>query len=151
MMENCLNTKCRNCGDPVSEERADAGYDYCMKPRCVEVCIRPLNVVAVGVNKSNAQLALREQLDIPRIVARTRTDGGQYGIPHRPARLEPEVLTDGQRITRMRRDLEARLEVCGDQAERAKLIDAYNARVRRMNIRYRHIGLYRESESSRSS
>jgi len=38
-----------------------------MMPTCVEACIRPLNVVAIAVNKSNEQLALREQLDIPRI------------------------------------------------------------------------------------
>ncbi len=114
-----------------------------MKPACVEACIRPLNVVAVGVNKSNDQLALREQLDIPRFAGRTRADGGQYGAADRPARREPEVLTDGQRITRMRQDLEAQLEECGDEVEQAKLIDEYNARVRRMNIRYRRIGLYR--------
>jgi hypothetical protein len=142
-----LNLKCRNCGELISDERAEAGYDYCMQPACVEACIRPLNVVAVGVNKSNDQLALREELDIPRIAARTRTDGGQYGIAHRPSRREPEVLTDGQRITRMRQDLEARLKECGDEAERARLIDAHNARVRRMNIRFRRIGLYHESDS----
>jgi hypothetical protein len=149
VMENRLKLKCRNCGDVVSEERADAGYDYCVKPACVEACIRPLNVVAVGVNKSNDQLALREQLDIPRIAARTRTDGGQYGIAHRPERRQPEVLTDGQLITRMRLDLEALLADCRDPAERANLIDAHNARVRRMNIRYRRTGLYRESDSTR--
>ena len=125
-------------------------YDYCMRQACVEACIRTLNVVAVGVNKSNDLLVLREQLDIPRIAARARADGGQYGIAHRPTRRQPEVLTDGQRITRMRQDLEARLAECGDQAERATLIDAHNARVRRMNIRYRRTGLYRESDSPRA-
>ncbi len=144
-MEISSNLKCRHCGDRVPEERADAGYDYCLKPDCVEACIRPLNVVAVAVNKSNDQLALREQLDIPRIVGRTRTDGGQYGVAHRPPRQEPEVLTDGQRIGRMRKRLEAQLEKCQDHDERAKLIDAYNARVRRMNIRYRRTGLYSEA------
>ncbi len=138
--------KCRNCGDPVSEERADAGYDYCMKPACVEACIRPLNVVAIAVNKSNEQLALREQLDIPRIAGRIRADGGQYGAVHRPARREPKALTDGQRITRMRQDLEAQLDDCGNEAERAKLIDAHNAQVRRMNIRFRRTGLYQDND-----
>jgi len=142
-----LNLKCRHCGDLVPEERSTAGYDYCMKTACVEACISPLNVVAVGVNKSNDQLVLREQLDIARIAARTRTDGGQYGLAGRPAPREPEVLTDGQRITRMRRELETLLEACGDPVERAKLIDAYNARVRRMNIRFRRIGLYRERDA----
>ncbi len=62
LVEISSNLKCRHCGDRVPEERADAGYDYCLKPDCVEACIRPLNVVAVAVNKSNDQLALREQL-----------------------------------------------------------------------------------------
>jgi hypothetical protein len=144
-VEGCSNLKCRNCGDLVPEERAGAGYDYCMRTACVEACLRPLNVVAVGVNKSNDQLVLREQLGIPRIVGRSRADGGQYGVARRPARRESQALTDGQRITRMRQDLLARLETCGDDVERAKLVDSYNARVRRMNIRYRHAGLYSES------
>ncbi len=55
------------------------------------------------------------------------------------------MLTDGQRIGRMRKRLEAQLEKCQDHDERAKLIDAYNARVRRMNIRYRRTGLYSEA------
>jgi hypothetical protein len=42
----------------------------------------------------------------------------------------------------MRRQLEAELEECTDQAERSRLIDTYNAQVHRMNIRYRRIGLY---------
>lgn len=148
-MEKLLNLKCRNCGDLVSEERVEAGYDYCMKPACVAACIRPLNVVAVGVNKSNDQLVLREQLDIPQIVARTRADGGQFGPAQSPALRRPESLTDGQRISRMREELEARLQNCHDEAERTKLVDAYNGRVRRMNIRFRRIGLYSESDSSR--
>jgi hypothetical protein len=148
-VEKHLNLTCRNCGDLVSEERAGAGYDYCMKPACVQACIRPLNVVAVGVNKSNEQLVLREQLDIPRIAARARADGGQFGPAHRPTRRQPGALTDGQRIRRMRAELEARLKNCTDPAERTRLIDAYNGRVRRMNIRFRRIGLYTESDSGR--
>ena len=140
---------CRQCGESVPEERIDAGYDYCVKPACVEACLRPLNVVAIAVNKSNDQLALREQLDIPAIVSRTRTDGGQYGAAHRPPTREPRVLTDGQRIARMREVLEARLEACQDPVERARLIDTYNARVRRMNIRFRRMGLYSQSDPRR--
>src|SRR5438132_562212 len=43
----CL--KCRNCGGEFSAERAELGYDYCTSPACVEACLEPLNVVAVGV------------------------------------------------------------------------------------------------------
>ena len=135
---------CRYCGDTIPEERAQAGYDYCVKQECSDQGLRSLNVVAIHVNKSNDQYALREQLDIPEIEGGARVDGGQYGIRHRPARREPDVLTDGQRIDRMRRRLEARLSRCTDDAERTRLIDAYNSQVRRMNIRYRRTALYRE-------
>ena len=148
-MEIRLKFTCRNCGDVVGRERLEAGYDYCLKPGCLEACIRPLNLVAVAVNKSNDQLVLLEQLDIPRVVSRTRTDGGQFGAALRPPRREPRVLTDGQRIARMRRDLEARLAACEDDVERARLIDAYNSRVRTMNIRYRRTGLYRQADEGR--
>jgi len=49
----------------------------------------------------------------------------------------------------MRHKLEAQLEKCRDPDERARLIDAYNARVRRMNIRFRRIGLYIAGERTR--
>jgi hypothetical protein len=45
----------------------------------------------------------------------------------------------------MRRRLDARLRDCTDQSERTRLIDAYNGEVRRMNIRYRRTGLYRDA------
>lgn len=136
--------RCRYCGESIPQERVNEGYDYCVKQECCEQGLRALNVVAIHVNKSNDQFALREQLDIPEIAGGAHVDGGQYGIPHRPARREPEVLTDGQRIERMRRGLEARLRGCTDEAERTRLIDAYNSQVRRMNIRYRRTGLYRD-------
>jgi hypothetical protein len=107
--------------------------------------MRGLNLVAIHVNKSNDQLALREQLDIPRIAARTSPDGGQFGVPYCEPVSEAEVLTDGQRIHRMRKALTTRLEGSDDESERKRLIDAYNARVRRMNIRYRRTGLYRDT------
>jgi hypothetical protein len=135
---------CTYCGDSIPEERAHEGYDYCVKKECSEQGLRALNVVAIHVNKSNDQYALREQLDIPEIEGGSEVDGGQYGIRHRPARREPEVLTDGQRIDRMRQRLETRLRACTDEAERTRLIDAYNSQVRRMNIRYRRTGLYRD-------
>lgn len=136
---------CTYCGDTIPEERAQAGYDYCVKQECSEQGLRALNVVAIHVNKSNDQFALREQLDIPEIEGGAQVDGGQYGIRHRQPRRERKVLTDGQRIDRMRRRLEARLDDCTDEDERARLIDAYNGQVRRMNIRYRRTGLYQEN------
>jgi hypothetical protein len=135
---------CRYCGESLPEERANEGYDYCVKKDCSEQGLHALNVVAIHVNKSNDQYALREELDIPEIAGGTTIEGGHYGIPHRPKKREPEVLTDGQRIERMRRRLEDRLRRCTDKAERTRLIDAYNSQVRRMNIRYRRTALYRD-------
>jgi hypothetical protein len=135
---------CRYCGDTIPEERVHEGYEYCVKEACCAQGMHALNVVAIHVNKSNDQYALREQLDIPEIAGGTRIEGGHYGIPYRPKEPEPEVLTDGQRIVRMRRRLEDRLRGCTDKAERTRLIDAYNSQVRRMNIRYRRTALYRE-------
>src|SRR5207302_11102035 len=85
--------RCRYCGESIAQERVDEGYDYCVKRECCEQGLRALNVVAIHVNKSNDQFALREQLDIPEIAGGAHIDGGQYGIPHRSARREPEVLT----------------------------------------------------------
>jgi hypothetical protein len=135
---------CRYCGETLPEERANEGYEYCVNKECSELGLRALNVVAIHVNKSNDQLALREQLDIPEIAGHAHVDGGQYGTRHRAKRREPEVLTDGQRIARMKHRLEARLRKCTDEGERTRLIDAYNSQVRRMNIRYRRIGLYQD-------
>jgi hypothetical protein len=135
---------CKYCGEELPRERSSEGFDYCIKAACVERGIRPLNVVAISVNKSNDQYALREQLGIPENGSKAVVDGGQFGIPHRPRREDPEVLTDGQRIERMRRRLEAELRDCTNKSERSKLIRAYNAKVRKMNIRYRRTGLYPE-------
>jgi hypothetical protein len=135
---------CRYCGESLPEERANEGYDYCVEKDCSEQGLHALNVVAIHVNKSNDQFALREQLDIPEISGGSTIEGGQYGIPYRRKKQEPEVLTDGQRIERMRRRLEDRLRHCTDKSERTRLIDAYNSQVRRMNIRYRRTALYRD-------
>ncbi|MBO0715537.1 MAG: hypothetical protein J2P59_12330 [Acidimicrobiales bacterium] len=135
---------CRYCGEELPRERSTEGFDYCVKADCVERGMRPLNVVAISVNKSNDQYALREQLDIPEHAGGTLVDGGQYGIPHRPRRREPEVLSDGQKIKRMRRHLEDQLRSCTSKTERSRLIRAYNAQLRTMNIRYRRAALYRE-------
>ncbi|HEX4219040.1 MAG TPA: hypothetical protein VHZ02_11760 [Acidimicrobiales bacterium] len=144
---------CKNCGDALPEERRSSGYDYCTAPACVEACLRGPNVLAIHVNKSNDQYVLRKDVDIPQVVGGTRVDGGHYGAPPRPHRpSRPRSLTDGQQIDRMRRELDATLEKCVDKAERSRLIDTYNARVRRMNIRYRRMGLYpREAQAKQGT
>ena len=80
-MENRLNLKCRHCGDLVVEERVDAGYDYCLKPSCVEACIRPLSVVAVAVKISNCEAVVAVDIDATRAV---QNRAPRFGLRQRP-------------------------------------------------------------------
>ena len=75
-------TTCVTCGDPLLPERAER-YVYCMKPECREQNARPLEIVAVGVNKAAEQyVALtdrtREEMEtgrykrVPDFASRTR-------------------------------------------------------------------------------
>lgn len=47
---------CKNCGDHYSDDRMEAGFDYCMDDECVAECMRPPMVVVLGVHKSNPQV-----------------------------------------------------------------------------------------------
>src|SRR5438445_10345445 len=48
-MANCVT-----CGDSLHPARAEM-YDYCTRPECQERNVKPLEIVAVGVNKAAAQ------------------------------------------------------------------------------------------------
>ena len=45
---------CVTCGDRLHPERAEK-YDYCTRPECRERNAKPLEIVAVGVNKAADQ------------------------------------------------------------------------------------------------
>ena len=133
--------RCRNCGGEFSAERAELGYDYCTSPACVEACLEPLNVVAVSVNKAADQYVLREHLRLPKHVAESSIDAGSGSLglrfrkPQTPRR--PKGTSDA--IAELEAELEAQLAVEDDPARRRKLTNDHNAKLRRLNIRYRRI------------
>jgi hypothetical protein len=56
VMANCVT-----CGEPLQPERAER-YNYCTQPACQERNRKPLEIVAVGVNKAAEQyVALTER------------------------------------------------------------------------------------------
>jgi hypothetical protein len=61
MNERRLVAQCITCGIELHPDRAEK-YNYCMAPECQEKNLKPLTMVAVGVNKSAEQyLILDEQ------------------------------------------------------------------------------------------
>jgi hypothetical protein len=61
MNERRLVAQCITCGIELHPDRAKK-YNYCMAPECQEKNLKPLTMVAVGVNKSAEQyLILDEQ------------------------------------------------------------------------------------------
>jgi hypothetical protein len=50
-------TQCVTCGSELHPERAEK-YDYCLAPECQRKNLKPLTMVAVGVNKSAEQYLL---------------------------------------------------------------------------------------------
>jgi hypothetical protein len=133
--------KCRNCGGEFSAERAELGYDYCTSPACVETCLEPLNVVAVAVNKAADQYVLREHLRLPKHVAKSSIDAGSSSLGLRfrkpPAPRQPRTTSDA--IAALESELDAQLAVEDDPARRRKLMNDHNAKLRRLDIRYRRI------------
>jgi hypothetical protein len=132
---------CRNCGEALSAARAELGYDYCTGAACVEACLKPLNVVAVSVNKAADQFMLREHLDLPEHVAKSSIDAGSGSLDLRlreaPTQRRPETTSDA--IARLESELDAQLAGEDDPGRRRKLINDHNAKLRRFNIRYRRI------------
>jgi len=134
---------CRNCGADVPQERVELGYDYCTRRDCVAVCLRGHEVVAVGVNKAADQYVRRADLDLPAVPPSTVVPGDQNYppfAPRRPRRRPPlEVLSDAGRIATLEAELDEQLARLGpdDRAERLRLINAFNAKLRGFNIRYR--------------
>ena len=130
---------CRNCGGEFSAERAELGYDYCTRPACVKACLEPLNVVAVSVNKAADQYVLREHLRLPKHLAESSIDAGSLGPRFRkpPAPRRPKSTADA--IAELESELDAQLAVEDDPARRRKLMNDHNAKLRRLNIRYRRV------------
>jgi hypothetical protein len=133
---------CRSCGNPIPRERAELGYDYCTEPACVRACLKPLNIVAVHVNKASDQYVLREDLHLPDHKSTTTVEPGwaPLGTPR-----EPVSTTLARRkstldeIDDLEAALDAALAIETDPEKRNKLVNDYNASLRRFDIRYRRV------------
>ncbi len=134
---------CKNCGAAVPQERVELGYDYCTKPDCVDVCLRGSHIIAVNVNKAADQYVRREDLDLPPVPRSAMVSSEQDYPRFEPRRPEPpaplEALSDAGRIAKLERQLDEQLAQLGpdDHAERVRLINVFNAKLRGFNIRYR--------------
>jgi hypothetical protein len=70
--------QCRNCGDVVDPRRVELGYDYCLKEECVEICLKRVQLAAVGVNKAADYYMKAEEVLPPRPPA---AEAGQVAEP----------------------------------------------------------------------
>jgi hypothetical protein len=132
--------KCRHCGARLESERIELGYDYCTRDECVEACFEPLDVVAVAVNKASDQYVLKRDLGWtdPQPRPPVRDEGGWLsGLAPRTPPKTVAPRTSADRIADLETQLEADLAVEDDPVRRAKLVNDFNARLRRLNIRYR--------------
>jgi hypothetical protein len=131
---------CKHCGTELAAERAELGYDYCTAPKCVEACLKALNVVAVHVNKASDQYVLREQLDLPEHKPTRSIDPGWTPLftpRSRPERRRPRSKTTVELIDELEAELDTALAGEPDPRLRNKLVNDYNAKLRQFDIRYR--------------
>ena len=133
--------QCRNCGEELSAERAELGYDYCTKQACVDECLKGLDIVAVHVNKASDQYVLREQLDIPENTSTWSVDRGWAPLlasrTGRAVKGHARPKTTVQAIDELEAELDAALAGETDPRKRNKLVNDYNAKLRKFDIRYR--------------
>jgi hypothetical protein len=146
---------CRNCGDPVDPRRVELGYDYCTRPECQQRCIERVELAAVTVNKASDQYVRADEVLPETPSARWGIDPEAAEDEERPARPSPVAprrrrrSTTTEKLDRAAARLDAELarlyelfcdagltaaEMRSQQNER---IRAFNALVRRENIRYR--------------
>jgi hypothetical protein len=65
---------CVECGDQLPEERAQLGYDYCLREACQAAHFRGVKIMAIGVNKSSDVLIVADDEEL-----RRRADAGELG------------------------------------------------------------------------
>jgi hypothetical protein len=118
----------------------ELSYDYCTRAECVEACFEPLAVVSVAVNKASDQYVLERDLGLtdpqPRRAAR---DGGGWlsGLTARTPPKTAMARSSAARVAELETQLESELAREDDPMRRAKLMNDFNARLRRLDIRYR--------------
>lgn len=147
--------KCMNCGETIASERVELGYQYCLKDECQKLCMEPVRLARVAVNKSADQFVLAD--DVPPTTepsTRRAPDDDQpdesEALPRVRAHLRAPtpVLSPLQRLRAISAELDRRLAKSYDRfcqgeitstemaREQNALIDAFNGYVRRENIRY---------------
>jgi hypothetical protein len=132
---------CRNCGEPVAPERADAGYDYCRRESCIRACARGVTLAAVAVNKSNDAITVYEapppgaRAGAPDgAVGHARRDGvGRLYVPPADTVIRAEFEAA---VTALRR---LHLPPAEFKARAVALWSAASARLRRANALDRHL------------
>ena len=147
--------KCKNCGEPVDPRRVELGYEYCTRAECQERCLERVELAAVAVNKASDQYVRADEVVPERPPAR-------WGIDPEPAddeapgrcrlREAPPVRrrsSTTKKLERAAARLDAELarlyeRFCKGELTAAEMrsrqnerIRAFNALVRRENIRYR--------------
>lgn len=145
--------RCRSCGDVVDPRRVELGYDYCLRERCQQRCLRPVTLAAVGINKAGDYYTTAEELLPPRLPASTSAGPEEESaakhrtLPHAAAGGRPETTID--RLVRLEAGLDRELAECCERFELGEitaremdrecddLIATYNKRIMSENIRYR--------------
>jgi hypothetical protein len=74
MEKATVSIKCIECGDELLSERAELGYQYCMKKQCQTKHHKGLAITAIGVNKSADIFIIGDQDEI-----RKRGEAGEFG------------------------------------------------------------------------
>lgn len=149
--------QCRNCGDPVDPQRVELGYDYCLKEECQRLCVKPVKLASIGVNKAADYYTTPDELLPPPPPAPSPVapeDGDVAEAEHRSqGRRKPPSDTRPVSTAAKLQALEARLDRQLDEAyerflhgditarqmdrERDELIDAFNQQIMTENIRFR--------------
>jgi len=144
LTEGCFSAEvaveCRHCGAVVDPDRVELGYDYCTRDECVAACLEPIDVIAVAVNKASDQFVLKRDLDWSDPPAREAVEdegGWLSGLAPRTPPKTAAPKSSAARIAELEARLDADLAREDDPELRAKLVTDSDARLRRLNIRYR--------------
>ncbi len=132
--------KCKNCQSEIPSERAQE-YDYCTKTECVKKCMKSLNLIAVHVNKAADLFELRENILIPEIppaFSVRREEPEKVSTPRRVlgrTTQKKSLVTPVMKLVQEYKEKKSQLP----ESEHNKLRQEFNAKLRRLESRYRDI------------
>ena len=81
--------QCRNCGDVVDPRRVELGYDYCLKEECQQICLKRVQLAAVGVNKAADYYMKAEEVLPPRAPAPEADQVSEHEVDDMDERHDP--------------------------------------------------------------